>query len=610
MSKPRASSPTDGFARRWASSAAGALSGLLFALAFPPFASVLLLPVALVPWLVALFREESRARALVSGLVFGLVYWCTSIPWIVYVVTHYGGQSGAMGVVCLAILAAILAEWPALAAWGTVAAAPPGSLRRVAVFPLLWMASEHARTFVYGGFPWNLTAHALFGHPIWIQSSAVWGAFGVGGLVVSVSSLFAGSLLRRKSTPAWAAMGLAAAAGVFGAARLALVAGRESGRPLSVALLQPNVRQEERAEGRDAQAYRTVIAMARDAARDRPGLIVVPESAFPAYWDTSAILRRDLSEIARNSRILFNDVGQEPDGRYYNEARLLGAEGLIGRPYRKVHLVPFGEYVPLPKLFFFVRQISSEIGEFSAAAAPSTLGADGERIGVGVCYEILYPGLTGRTSSSPSRTTPGTAARERRNSISPAPFSAPSRPGDISCAPRSPGFPESWTRQAGSAEFWRATGQASSGETRDSSTAGRPGRRGDISSRGSRTPSASPCYSSASSVGSARAEDRRLPRREPESPRPGAFHDRTRRSHPISLERLGAARLASGLSLIPTPRGARSRSFVRERPLRTSGRDPNRRRTSSGRPAPRRRPSRPFAVWTSCGGSSKPSPSS
>jgi len=133
--------------------------------------------------------------------------------------------------------------------------------------------------------------------------------------------------------------------------------------------------------------------MAREAAEAKPDLIVVPESAFPAYWDSSPTLRRDLSEIARTSRVLFNDVGQEPDGRYFNEARLLGPNGPIGPPYRKVHLVPFGEYVPLPKLFFFVRQISAEIGEFSAASEPTTLGSDGERIGVGVCYEILYAGL-------------------------------------------------------------------------------------------------------------------------------------------------------------------------------------------------------------------------
>ena len=161
----------------WRTPAAGVLSGLLFALAFPPIEWVLLAPVAPVPWLLALGREESRGRALLSGFLFVMAYWCASIPWIFYVVTHYGGQGAAMGLVCLLLLATILSEWPAFVAWGVVAAASPGSGARLAVFPLLWMASEHARSFVYGGFPWNLAAHALYRHPVWLQIACVWGVF-------------------------------------------------------------------------------------------------------------------------------------------------------------------------------------------------------------------------------------------------------------------------------------------------------------------------------------------------------------------------------------------------------------------------------------------------
>ncbi len=376
----------------WATPAAGVLSGLLFALAFPPFEWVLLLPLALVPWLVALAREPNRARALLSGLVFGLTYWCLSIPWILHVVTRFGGQSGAMGVVCLLILAAILAEWPALVAWGAAAAAPAGSAWRLLAFALLWAASEHARSFIYGGFPWNLTGHALYRHPLWLQSASVWGVFGVGFLVVAVSALLAQAARRRALRPLLAAAVLVLAAGAFGAVRLARP-GAPGLRTIRVALLQPNVSQETRVAGDAVEAYAAVVGQARAAAAQRPDLIVIPESALPDYWETSPTLRRDLSEIAQSSAVIFNDIEQEPGGRYYNVARLLGRDGPIGRPYRKVHLVPFGEYVPLSSLFFFVRQVSTEIGSFSAAQRPTVLGADSLRVGVGVCYEILYPGL-------------------------------------------------------------------------------------------------------------------------------------------------------------------------------------------------------------------------
>ena len=74
-------------------------------------------------------------------------------------------------------------------------------------------------------------------------------------------------------------------------------------------------------------------------------------------------------------------------------ARLLAEDGLAGPPYRKVHLVPFGEYVPLPQVFFFVRRISRAIGEFTPAPGPVLLKSGPVAIGVGVCYEIIYPSL-------------------------------------------------------------------------------------------------------------------------------------------------------------------------------------------------------------------------
>ena len=377
----------------WATALSAAVSGLLFAVAFPPVEATLFLPVAMVPWLVRLSVEERRAAAFWSGALFGLVYWCASIPWIVYVVTHYGGQGPAMGVVCLVLLALILAEWPAIVAWGTVAAAPPGSAWRTAAFPVLWMASEHARSFVYKGFPWNLTAHALYRHPLWLQSASVWGAYGIGAVVAAVASLLARAIARRRLRPALLAALLAASVGAFGAARLAMP--RPERAELSVALLQPNLNEESRATPAGAAAgYRVVLGQAREAARQLPALIVIPESAFPVYWQESPQLRQDLAGVARwGARILFNDVEEEADGRYYNAARLLGPDGLSGPPYRKVHLVPFGEYVPLPRLFFFVRQISTEIGAFTPAPRPELLRSGALSIGTAICYEAIYPSL-------------------------------------------------------------------------------------------------------------------------------------------------------------------------------------------------------------------------
>lgn len=384
---------------RWRTPGAGVLSGILFALAFPPYGWTLLLPLALVPWILALAVERRRWRALASGALFGLSYWCVSVPWVAYVVTVYGGQPGAMGVVCVLLLAAILAEWPALLAWGAIACAPAGSWKRLAAFPLLWIAAEHTRSVVYGGFPWNLTASALVRRPVWIQTASVWGAYGIGFAVAAVSALLAGAVLRRRPALAGAAAAAALAVGAFGVLRLAPPRAPGPELSLRVRLLQPNVREEDRRtpEGR-AAGYLAVLAQGAEAARAGADLLVFPESAFPMYWEQSSRLRDDLTRLARacGCAILFNDVTTAPDGRAWNAARIVTPDGLAPGTYRKVHLVPFGEYVPLPRLFFFARQISQEIGEFTPAAEPVVLRAGRLALGVGVCYEILYPPLARR----------------------------------------------------------------------------------------------------------------------------------------------------------------------------------------------------------------------
>lgn len=479
--------------------AAGVLSGILFALAFPPFHGVVLLPVALVPWLAALAVEKSAGRALVSGVFFGLAYWCTSITWIVYVVTHYGGQSAAMGVLCLVLLALILAEWPAFVAWGTVAAFRPGSPWRMAIFPVLWMASEHARTIVYKGFPWNLTAHALYRHPVWLQTASVWGGYGVGFLVVASSALIAAAASRHAVRPLAAAAVIALGVGGFGAARLA--SGTRPKAEISVALLQPNLNEESRATPQGAAAgYRAVIGQAEEAAGALTGLIVIPESAFPVYWQESNALRQDLASIAHGgSRILFNDVEQEPGGRYFNAARLLGPEGLSGPAYRKVHLVPFGEYVPLPRIFFFVRQISTEIGAFSPASQPTLLRSGSLAIGTAICYETIYPSLAReetsreRTFSRRSRTTRGTAAPALSSSTSRERSSGRSRTSAISSGPRSPASRGSWMRGAASWPRRPPTSAPCCAAASASRRASRRGRGGDTGSLSPPTRRRPPC---------------------------------------------------------------------------------------------------------------------
>lgn len=303
-----------------------------------------------------------------------------------------------MGAVCVFLLALILSQWPALVAGIVVAGAAPRSAWRFAAFPAVWMASEHARAYAYKGFPWNLTANALARHPVWIQTASWWGAFGVGALVAAFAAACA-AILAARSERQRASVGVALLASVgavwiFGCARLRAT---DSGRPVRVACLQPNIPQSVREDADLVAAnYLRVIGLAGKAAAARPDLILIPESSFYGIeWSLSAMLRRDLAAVSAEGRsaILFNNVDEMPDGRYFNAARLLTPVGMAPATYHKLHLVPFGEYVPLPKLFFFMREISKIVGAFTAAERPVLLASGPLEIGPAVCYEMTYPSL-------------------------------------------------------------------------------------------------------------------------------------------------------------------------------------------------------------------------
>jgi apolipoprotein N-acyltransferase len=386
----------------WRTPAAGAFSGVLLALCFPPIGWTGLLPVALLPWFAALRVEERRVFGAISGFLMGLPFWVISISWVSHVMTHFGGLPPAVGAGVLVLLAALLSIGPALLGFAAVGGAAPRSATRVALLPILWVASEHLRAHLFSGFPWNLLAYPLALHPIWIQTASLWGAYGVSGLVALTTVLLM-TAVRPGTRPAprsAASVGLLlllGATAVFGRARL--LGHRHEIPSFAIAAVQPNIPQALRwSPEKAAEIYTAVLAQTRAAAARRPDLIVLPESALPVTWQRSARLRADLREVASacDCAILFNDVDEEPDGRYYNAARVVGPDGAASLPYRKVHLVPFGEYVPLKSLFSFARSLTREVGGFSAGSKPTLLRARGIPIGPAVCYEVVYPSLMRR----------------------------------------------------------------------------------------------------------------------------------------------------------------------------------------------------------------------
>lgn len=387
--------------RPWSRFAAAILSGVLLGLAFPNASLVLLLPVALVPLVLALDGAGGR-RAALLGALFGGAFWLTVMPWIFHVVHRFGGVPAPLAVLALLLTAALLALPMAAMTALSALAAPRSAAARLLVFPAAWAAQELLRTYAFSGFPWALAAYPLAPWPLLTQTAAIGGATLTSFLVVLVNTSLAEAL--RPAGRRVPALGMAAAVVVlgvcFGGARLASPFALAPGQGLRVLLVQPNVEQDVRhVDGTAERIHGDVTGLTRALLREAPSdLVLWPESATLFSWSWSELFREDLTRLCREegTALLLNTVWSDrpadADAPYYNSALLVDGDGVVGEPYHKLRLVPFGEYVPLAALFRWVPQISRAVpGAFTPGTRAVPLEVGGVRLGGAVCYEVVYP---------------------------------------------------------------------------------------------------------------------------------------------------------------------------------------------------------------------------
>lgn len=319
----------------------------------------------------------------------GVVFWASALWWVAPTMATYGGLPPWLAAAALLLLAAVLAAYWALFAWMAGALWRRGAGWGLVAAPAAWVVCEWLRAWVLGGFPWNLAAYAWMEVP-GARPLAAWiGAYGVSAVVVLANGAVAVSLVRRRW---WLGVAVAGALLVLlaTAARWAgpgEAAAQRPARPVRV--VQPNVPNlTEWDPGLMEEGYRRLLRLSREAC-DRAALVVWPESAaFPMSWQEHGRLRQDVEALARQGcPVLLNTPWLLPDG-YRNAALIVGPDGPAAR-YDKRHLVPFGEYVPwwLP----LGETLARNIGSFVAGREPTLLPWRDERLGVAVCYEIVFP---------------------------------------------------------------------------------------------------------------------------------------------------------------------------------------------------------------------------
>lgn len=392
--------------------ALSACSGLLLTVTFPEIGWSYVAWAAFVPLFLAV-RNLDVKQSFAAGFAAGLVHYLTLLYWLVHTMHTYGYLPVYLSVLILCLLAVYLAFYPALFA-AVITWIRPGPLPALVLFPSLWVCLEFVRNFMLTGFPWGLIGYSQYRHLHLIQVADILGVYGISFLIVLANTvLFFGvlyatgstwrSLLIRSRVMAVSCVILVAALAsvlAYGGKRMDdvdhMIAEVET---VDVAVVQGNISQSEKWDAAFCHStVDTYLRLSGDMAYEGADLIIWPETAAPFYFLYDRPMTEKVISGIENIGVHFL-IGaptvalEEQAVRYYNSAYMITPDGSIDGRYDKVHLVPFGEYVPLKRFLPFIGHMVAQVGGFHSGRKGHTLQWRDIDIGVQICYEVIFPEL-------------------------------------------------------------------------------------------------------------------------------------------------------------------------------------------------------------------------
>ncbi|MDP1644163.1 MAG: apolipoprotein N-acyltransferase [Thiobacillus sp.] len=368
------------------------VAGALAVYGFAPFDFWPLPALSLAVLFGLLARTPSVRAGFLIGLVWGLGFFIAGVSWVFVSLSVYGGMAAWLAVLATFLFCAVLALFPATV--GALQARWPVSptLRLLLVIPLAWGVTEWVRGWLFTGFPWLVMGYSQVPNSPLAGYAPLVGVYGVSFLLALIAALLAWSVMTRGrlAQRAWATVTIVAL-GVGGQALRGIAWTTPDGAPTSVALLQGNIPQEMKWQPEKTLA--TLESYARMAAASPAQLIVLPETALPLFEsDLPDSYRAGLKSIGQQNGgdVLTGLPTGSLQGAYYNSVISLGTAP--SQRYHKVHLVPFGEYIPLKAVWGWVIQVLHiPLSDFARGAVEQPpLAIGGQRVAANICYEDAF----------------------------------------------------------------------------------------------------------------------------------------------------------------------------------------------------------------------------
>lgn len=343
-----------------------------------------------------LWHDASTPRqAAWRGFAFGFGLFALGVPWLFIALHDYGGMAAPLAALAIALFCAYLALFPAFAGWAFARLRSGCEVRDLLLLaPGLWMLSEWLRGSLFSGFPWLTLGYAELPRSPLLGWAPVVGVYGL-SLAVALLSGFIAWLIQAEATLRQRLLALAPALLllVLGAFLQSIPWSQPVGEPLRVSLLQGNIPQDQKFDIREFR--RTLETYLRLATESRAQLIVSAESAVPALLEDAP--PRFLERLENHAKeqggdVLLGVFTQDPiTHAFHNSVLSLGDSPT--QQYRKVHLVPFGETIPLKPLFGWIFEHFLAIplddqGRGETYQRP--LQVAGQRVAVNICYEDVF----------------------------------------------------------------------------------------------------------------------------------------------------------------------------------------------------------------------------
>jgi apolipoprotein N-acyltransferase len=384
----------------------GALFVLSYALGTPGYDVPGLPLVCLAPFLALAVSARSARHAAWRGWVAGTAGNVPLYYWIAYTIAVQGKLGWALGGLAAFLVSAYVGAWFSVAAAAARGLEGRFGERGLWLFPAVWVAVEMARSHLFSGFPWMLLGYSVAGNPMLRQAADLAGVTGLSFLLAlsGVSVYLAGKRLSEGLPAKAAARSIPGVAALlflvlYGRAGSAAPAGPAARLPeVKVAIAQGGIDQSVKwdpgTQSTTLDIYGELTLKARDAGAQ---VVVWPETAAPFFYGLETGLSRRLDAIAVSGGIpvVFGAPWYDPagSGKFYNSVFHMDARGVVLGRYDKRHLVPFGEYIPLRSVLFFLSKLTAGAEDFSSGTGPALFRIGGRPVAASVCYEALFPAL-------------------------------------------------------------------------------------------------------------------------------------------------------------------------------------------------------------------------